>query len=344
MRYAALTDVGRRRSSNEDSHLADGRVFAVADGMGGHLAGEVASGIAIDALRDITGARDLERLVIERVQRANSLVFERAQADSDRHGMGTTLTACVVEDNHLIIAHVGDSRLYRLRDGRLKQLTKDHSLVAQMIERGHIKPEEAAEHPQRNVITRALGIEENLKIDIKSKEMAPGDRYLLATDGLTSVVSDDEIASVMASEDALEGASEKLISLANARGGPDNITVVVFEPEGWGRTRPKKRWVMKTITGLLAVAWLAYGGWIAWQYVTSGFYLGERNGRVAIFRGVPGDFAGFTLHTLVKETDIETGKLPAPYQRRLNDGLPVGDLNSAERTIVDYRSLIKETR
>lgn len=336
MRYAAATDTGGRRSINEDGYFADGSVFAVADGMGGHLAGEVASELAIESLKRMGGANPA-RALLESFRKANKMIFERAGADEDRHGMGTTLTACIVDGRRLHIAHAGDSRLYRLRGGKLKQLTKDHSLVAQMVEKGHLTPEEAASHPQRSVITRALGAEQKIDVDTKTKEMAPGDRYLLATDGLTAVVDEEEVAEVIAAEGELEAATKRLIELANARGGPDNITVVVFDPE----VEPKRRtipWRAALLT-TAALALLAAGGWLAWRYATNGVYVGVHNGKVAVYRGVPGDFAGFKLQEVVRETDIQVDRLPEPYKKRLEKGMPAESFEKADKTVADLAQL-----
>jgi PPM family protein phosphatase len=337
MRYSAASDIGGQRSTNEDAYFADGKIFAVADGMGGHLAGEVASNIAIDCLRDLGAARSLPRALENRFDRANAIIYDRSRESEERRGMGTTLTACIVEDGHIYIAHVGDSRLYRLRAGRLKQLTKDHSLVAQMIEKGHLSPEEAAVHPQRSVITRALGASVDVKVDMKTKEVQPGDRYLLATDGLTNMATDDEISGVLASEDSLTNVTGTLINLANSRGGPDNVSVIAFEIEG-ERPPRKGHWVGITAV-LAAIALLALAGWVIWGYLANGVYLGEHNGRVAIYRGVPGSIAGFHLGRLVEETDVKLSSLPKPYQSRLAKGLTSKSLADAEKTVKDYSTL-----
>lgn len=343
MRFSALSDIGERRSANEDAYFADGRVFAVADGMGGHLAGEIASAIAIDCLRDIGNHRSLEKALIDRFERANSIIFERALAERERRGMGTTLTACVAEGNRLYIAHVGDSRLYRLRAGKLKQLTKDHSLVAQMVERGHLSPEEAADHPQRSVITRALGAASEVKVDVKVREMFPGDRYLLTTDGLTIAAADEELASILASEDDLSTAAEKLVALANSRGGPDNVTVVVFEPDDLPSKR-RIRALARVARWLSVAAFVFFAGLGAWIYLSSGYYLGQHEGRVAIYRGIPGSFAGFRLSSLVKETDVRLDNLPLPYRERLSKGIPVKSPSDAEKAVASFASLEREKR
>ncbi|MHB0977500.1 MAG: Stp1/IreP family PP2C-type Ser/Thr phosphatase [Candidatus Aquicultorales bacterium] len=344
MRFASRTDKGARRSSNEDAYLATGRLFAVADGMGGHLAGEVASALAIDALKQLDEARGSERALVARFRRANEEIFSRAMADAERRGMGTTLTACLVEGRKLVVAHVGDSRLYRLRSGRIKLLTKDHSLVAQMVERGHLTPEEAADHPQRSVITRALGAESDVRIDHRVREMLPGDRYLLATDGLTIVVGDDEIASIMAGDDDLEDMARELIDLAISRGAPDNVTVVMFEPESLPAAKRPRR-VLRRLSVIVVVAGvLSAAAWATKSYLSSGYFLGSEQGKVAVFKGVPGSFAGLEVRQLVEKTEVDVDKLPKPYRDRLNRGMAVKNLGEAEKTIKDYEALMKEGR
>jgi len=234
MRYAALTDVGKKRSLNEDGYIANGKIFAVADGMGGHRAGEIASAMALDALIFGLSKRSkspFEDKLVDAIKLANKKVYEKAVKDANRRGMGTTLTVAVPVDRKLYIGHVGDSRLYLLRDGKLHQLTSDHSLVAQMVKSGHLKPEEAEVHPQRSIITRAIGSEADITIDSTVEEILPTDRFLLCTDGLNAMLSDEEIAEVLRDKEDLDDACNELVDWANDRGGHDNITVVLFENE-----------------------------------------------------------------------------------------------------------------
>ena len=226
---AGLTDVGRQRRANEDSYLMDSPVFAVADGMGGAKAGEVASGIAVEAFQTALDEEATPEKRLEDVAReANRRIFEMAQADESRRGMGTTLTAALVTDRELAIAHVGDSRAYLLRGDRLEQLTRDHSLVAELERTGQLKPEDAEHHPQKSIITRALGPEPDVEVDTHTHTARPGDVYLLCSDGLTSMLSVDEVAGVLRSADSLQEAAEALVRAANQSGGRDNITVVLF--------------------------------------------------------------------------------------------------------------------
>ena len=228
----AQSDTGRQRRSNEDSYFRRAPVFAVADGMGGARAGEVASRILVETLEPglPDEGPDEERLAT-RVREANQRIYELAQADADRAGMGTTVTAAVVGDAAVSLAHVGDSRAYRWRDGGLEQMTRDHSLVEELLRRGKLTPEEAADHPQKSVITRALGPEAAVDVDKRSVPAQDGDVFLLCSDGLTAMVHNARIAEVLRSSSSLAQAGRALIAAANEAGGRDNITVVLFRLE-----------------------------------------------------------------------------------------------------------------
>jgi protein phosphatase len=222
--HAAQTDVGREREGNEDSFLAEPPLFVVADGMGGAEAGEVASRIAVDTLADV---RDAEALA-GAVAAANTRIHRLASEDRSLTGMGTTVTAAWVGGDAVTIAHVGDSRAYRLRDGVLEQLTEDHSLVGGLVRMGSITPAEAETHPQRSVILRAVGVEEQVEVDVHDHEHAAGDVYLLCSDGLTGMVRDEVVEETLALDASLDAVAAMLVELANASGGHDNITAVLF--------------------------------------------------------------------------------------------------------------------
>lgn len=240
-RAAALTDTGRRRLDNEDAFVIEPPLFAVADGMGGALAGEVAARIAVTTieergvgLREPDGLRDLLRL-------ANTRIFERAVTDPGTTGMGTTATLAAVDEaaGTVVLAHVGDSRAYRLRGGVLEQLTDDHSLVGELVREGRLTPDEAFVHPARSVITRVLGTDPEVEVDLLSLPAEPGDVFLLCSDGLSEMLRDEEIATLARDAGSPEGAAEALVAAANAAGGDDNVTVVVFEVlEGEAPERP----------------------------------------------------------------------------------------------------------
>jgi len=221
----AGTDTGRQRRANEDSMLARSPLFVVADGMGGAQAGEVASRLAIESFQDgLDDTMDAEAALAACAHAANVSIHERSQASAEHAGMGTTLTAVYVGAEEVAIAHVGDSRAYCLRDGKLLRLTDDHSLVDELIRQGKLTPEEAVEHPQRSVITRALGPEPEVEIDTRSHRARDGDVYLLCSDGLTTMVPDALLAEILL-------AHRPLIAAANEAGGRDNITVVLLRVE-----------------------------------------------------------------------------------------------------------------
>jgi PPM family protein phosphatase len=226
-RHVGLSHPGRRRRRNEDSFVVSPPLFAVADGMGGARAGEIASRLAAAAVRE----EDADTANVgELIREANRRVFERARDDAAASGMGTTMTLALVEEDHVTIGHVGDSRAYLLRSGGLEQLTEDHSLVAELVRSGRLSPEEAEMHPQRSVITRALGTEANVDVDTFSVDAQPGDVFLLCSDGLTTMVGDERIvAAVTENRNDLERAAKQLIADANRSGGEDNVTVVFFE-------------------------------------------------------------------------------------------------------------------
>jgi PPM family protein phosphatase len=226
------TDTGRQRRDNEDNAYARPPVFVVADGMGGAQAGEVASRIAIEAFEGgLPDAGSPEERLRTLVREANHEIYERARADRQRAGMGTTLTAAYVDDAHVAIAHVGDSRAYLFRDGTLQRLTQDHSLVDELVRRGKLTEEQAAEHPQRSIITRALGPEPDVEVDTWTYPARAGDVVLLCSDGLTSMISEERVREILAAHDNLDVAADALINEANEAGGRDNITVVLFRLE-----------------------------------------------------------------------------------------------------------------
>jgi PPM family protein phosphatase len=226
--HAALSDVGREREGNEDSFLDLPPLFVVADGMGGAEAGEVASRTVVEVFEEAAAAGDLPDSLEATVQKANAQIHAMATEDPSRAGMGCTTTASVAAGGRITTAHVGDSRLYRLRGGSLEQLTDDHSLVGGLVRLGQLTPEEAETHPQRSVILRAVGVEATVEVDILQHELEPDDVYVTCSDGLTGMVRDEVIRETLGMFPSLSEAAEMLIELANAAGGRDNITVVLF--------------------------------------------------------------------------------------------------------------------
>jgi serine/threonine protein phosphatase PrpC len=235
VRAYGATHTGRVRTSNEDSYLVGDAVFAVADGMGGHQAGEIASDAALEPLRaldipSMTEPAAVGDALATAVQQANTLVVERAQGDPSLEGMGTTLTAIAIREGRLHLAHVGDSRAYLLRENeKISQLTTDHTLVERLIQEGRLSRDEAATHPQRNVITRAIGHEATVEVEVLPPIMLQdGDQILLCSDGLSGPVDDERISSILAGTTDGEAAVNALLAEANAAGGPDNITAVLL--------------------------------------------------------------------------------------------------------------------
>ena len=321
--HAHRTDTGRQRHANEDSYFARAPVFAVADGMGGAQAGEVASRIAAGAFQRSADSQAPPESRLEQIAlNANREIHELAQRDSSRAGMGTTLTAAMVQGNEVSLGHVGDSRAYVLRDGQLKRLTKDHSLVEELRRQGRLTEEEAEEHPQRSIITRALGPEPEVNVDTMTFQAKAGDVFLLSSDGLTTMVSDEQIAAILAEAKTLRGAVNRLVDAANANGGRDNITAVAFrvaevgvEPEegatlisrtaeqagmtsermrrAGDRLRgqgpmplPHRKRIWLRVALIAAAVAIVLGGMVL--LVRQVYFLGtDEDGRVALYRGLP---------------------------------------------------------
>ncbi|HUH07976.1 MAG TPA: Stp1/IreP family PP2C-type Ser/Thr phosphatase [Egibacteraceae bacterium] len=235
----ALTDTGRVREQNEDNLFSGSSVFAVADGMGGHQAGEIASEMALQPIADLDGRdfvdqAEATRALAEAIRQANRSVIDKAASDPSFQGMGTTLTAVLLRDGKLHVGHVGDSRAYLLRYGeRINQLTTDHTLVEQLVQEGRLSRDQVATHPQRSVITRAIGVEPRIEVDtLPPIELQAGDVVLLCSDGLSGLVSDERIASILRTHTQAADACRALVDAANARGGHDNISVVVVRADG----------------------------------------------------------------------------------------------------------------
>jgi protein phosphatase len=365
---AAATDIGLVREGNEDSYLTEEPLFAVADGMGGHRGGEVASQLAVETLEKLfkQGAGDLP----DQVQEANRVVFERSVVDEKVAGMGTTLTAALVEGDRVRVAHVGDSRAYLLRDGNLRLLTEDHTLVHRMVTEGEISQEEAETHPQRSVLTRALGVETVVDVDDDTVQVRPGDRLLLCTDGLTSMVSEQAIEEVLRAVPDPQEAAQRLVQMANEGGGTDNTTVVVLDfsddgaaarpngktavpeaeiaPPPAGRPpRSRRRLPRKLLVWAGIIVALAVVALVGLRlYLDSQWYVGVSDEHVAIFRGIPTEVAGFELHHVVVETTISAEKAEslAVYQDRLGDGITAEDRDGAGAIVEQIRQDVEGMR
>ena len=355
---AAVTDPGRRRRHNEDAYVCEPPLFAVADGIGGAQAGELASSLAAAAVRDDStdGPGDGQRRVDELIQEANRRVYQRQSEDASLSGMGTTMTVALVEDAHVWIGHVGDSRAYLIREEKLEQLTEDHSLVAELVRSGRLSPEEADSHPQRSVVTRALGTDPDVDVDTFSIDPKPGDLFLICSDGLTSMVSDEAILDEIRSHrDDLRVAAKALVRAANKGGGEDNITVVFFEiqadedasqrtvtlpppeaeeddadtldeldavPAVQARRERKEHPVRRRVVfvTLLLVLVLVAGALGVWGLWRSHFVGGEPDGHVAVYQGVPWNIAGNVhLYRTVYESPLLVAQLSRSERKKLFD-------------------------
>ncbi len=358
-RHSEKTDTGRQRRANEDSLYARSPLFIVADGMGGAKAGEVASQTAIRAFDQGLPEGPPEETLPAMIRMANRVIHRQSFEDPDLAGMGTTMTAALVESDRerVVIGHVGDSRAYRIRDGIIQRLTRDHSLVEEMRRRGQITQAEAEEHPQRSIITRALGPEADVDVDVQAVPAEPGDLFLLCSDGLTSMLEDETVKEIIVGADSLEDAVTGLVYEANLAGGRDNITVLLFQVEDpeaplpskgppAGRQRragrkagePKRRSTGRRValTGFIAVLLISLvgvGGWFASRQVW--FVSTDTSGRVALYRGVPYELPfGLSAYELRYSTPIRTGELP-PDRREVVADQKLRSREDATDLIVD---------
>ena len=227
--HGAQTHSGQVRNNNEDAFLVQDRLFVVADGMGGHSAGEVASGLAVSSLRDGAAAITDEASLAAALHTANEVIHTESMMNHVRHGMGTTIAALLANDDAIVVAHVGDARIYRWVDGTLSRVTKDHSYVQELVDEGIITLEEARVHPRRNIVTRALGIDAEVDISTATLPVTIGARYILCSDGLVDEVTDSEISAILGRHETANAAAEALVAAANAAGGRDNVTVIVVD-------------------------------------------------------------------------------------------------------------------
>lgn len=339
--YGSRTEVGHVREHNEDSLTVLPPLFAVADGMGGHEAGEVASEITINTLNDlsssITDADSLARAVVA----ANLNVIKAPSQGIGREGMGTTLTAAVLDNERLLIAQVGDSRAYLLHEGALQQLTRDHSLMADMIEAGQLTEEEARVHPNRSVITRAIGSDPHMQPDLYEINVETGDRLLLCSDGVCTMIKDPEIASIMRQAPSAQACADQLVDAALAAGGFDNATAVVVDVEGFKAVREKKqaRKSRFLAIGIIACLIIAFAAAIfaGYQYVNNSAYLIDQDGKVAVYRGLNEELLGIPLSNLEYVSDIEVDSLNPGVANRIKDGMSVGSVDEAFSLLSTYQ-------
>ena len=347
--YGSCTDVGRVRDHNEDSLIAAPPLFAVADGMGGHAAGEVASEIAITVLQEQAPHTLDANALSNAVETANYAILRAVEDGRGLEGMGTTLTAAMVEGERLLIAQVGDSRAYLPHRSRLQQLTRDHSLMADLIDMGQITPEEAESHPQRSVITRALGSAVDTYPDLYELNVAPGDRLLLCSDGLSGMVSEEDLTEILTRFRDPQRCADQLIKRANMNGGMDNISAIVVDIEGnvaeRTRTYQRKSRAWLALVGVLIVAVLGIAGFVLHNWVTTSAFLTEENGKVAIYQGIPDSFLGFSFQERIEITDINVDDLNAGLATRLRDGaVKTDNVTEAKRLADEYREDAQRNR
>jgi PPM family protein phosphatase len=352
------TDTGRQRTANEDSYYVHGSLFAVADGMGGARAGEVASKIAADAFESAPSADQSGESYLRSIAEfANERIHSLAQDDSSHSGMGTTLTAALVKGDEVAFAHVGDSRAYVYRDGELRLLTSDHSLVEELRRQGRLTDEQAEDHPQRSIITRALGPEAEVEVDTLTFSARPGDTFLICSDGLTTMVRDERIAEVLESSSDLDQAADRLVREANEAGGRDNITVVAFrleeaaeaaadegatlvgpsaEEAGISAERvraaaesraaearpPARRSRLKTAAKVLGALVIVAGIVVAAVYgARQVYFLGiDEGGRITLYRGLPYDLPlDVSLYNQVYSVPVQASSVPEERHGSLTD-------------------------
>lgn len=342
--FGSRTDIGYVRDHNEDSLIIIPPLFAVADGMGGHEAGEIASEITVNTLAELAPSHlDAEGLTAA-VEAANYNVMKAPRQGIGRDGMGTTLTAAMLEGERLLIAQVGDSRAYLLHKGHLQQITRDHSLMADLIEAGHITPEEARVHPNRSVITRAIGSDIHMRPDIYELNVDAGDRILLCSDGLSSMISNNAIESIMRRQSDAQHCADELVTAALENGGADNVTVVVADVPGFSEVREKKRAHKSRVFYIgLAIALVAViftAGFGGYAFISNSAYLIEENGKVSVYRGTPDDFMGIKLSTLDHTTNVDVDKLQPGVANRIKEGMSVSSIDEANSLIAGYEEEI----
>lgn len=342
--FGSRTDIGCLRDHNEDSLVVTPPLFAVADGMGGHAAGEVASEIAVRVLSELAPEHSDGEALGRAIEEANRAVIQAAREGRGRQGMGTTMTAAMLEGERLVIAQVGDSRAYLLHQGKLQQLTRDHSLMADMIEAGQLTPEEARTHPQRSVITRALGSDAHLHPDIYEINVETGDRLLICSDGLSGMIFDDQIENTLRRVQDPQRCASQLVNEAIAAGGHDNVTVIVADVTGYAEVRRKKL-ARKTklsiaLVLVLFAAIVAGAAWGTQTYLNTAAYLANDNGKVAVYRGVPGSVLGLSFSHLERTTDVTVADLQPGVANRLNEGIRVDDMEAADALVKEYEDEI----
>ena len=363
----AATDTGNLRGQNEDSHIAQQGLFAVADGMGGHNAGEVASAMAIEYLRGVAlgGVASAEAFA-QVVRDLNNAIFSAATATTDQRGMGTTLTAAALLDStsetdqpsQIVIANVGDSRTYLLRSGELRQLSVDHSYVQELVTEGLLTIDEARTHPRRNIVTRALGIDAQVSVDTWTIPMFDGDRFMLCSDGLVDEVPLNEITEMMREHTTPQQVAERLVTAAKWHGGRDNITVIVLDvsindattevvaapditPDTASESTTSNK---KRVLALVVVVLLCISGFIAVRQQRSGYFVAFTNSSssatIAIYKGQPGGLL-WIKPTVVEVSTTKRVAMQSGFQREIDRVLQFDSLDKARSYLKKFGAVVK---
>ena len=344
--WGARSDVGCVRSHNEDSYLVQSPLFCVCDGMGGHAAGEVASSIAVETISKMAPKAADPAILGAAIEAANAAIIEAAQNGLGKPGMGCTATAAYIEGTSLAIAHVGDSRAYLLHEGTLIRVTRDHSYVEELVEAGEITADEARVHPNRSVITRALGNDPLMYADHFQLNIEEGDRLILCSDGLSSMISDGDIERIATQSSTAQICTDNLVDAALAAGGADNVTVVVADVvnDGHVQQAAAKRRRIAAMIAIAVLATLIIGGAITFFSITRSVFLGVKDDAVAVYTGIPSTPLGLKLRWLEDETSVQLEDLPEDTQSRLRAGIPQDSIETANRTVDNYRRQIQEAQ
>lgn len=340
--WGSRSDVGLVRGHNEDSFLVQAPLFAVCDGMGGHAAGEVASSIAVSTIAEKAPAGADDVLLGVAVEAANTAVMLGAEQGVGKPGMGCTASCCLIEEGKMAIAHVGDSRIYLLRHGSLVRVTHDHSYVEELVDSGQITADEARTHPSRSIITRALGSDPDMYADHFSLEVSNGDRLILCSDGLSSMIADSEIEALAVSSATPQQAADNLVAAALTAGGLDNVTVVVVDVVDDGTAEKSRRRLTKRAIGVTAtlVGVLLATVLVCLAFVRGEWYLSLNGDTVGIYQGINASVLGIPLGNLVETSAVAVADLPASVQDQLEQGIRVANEQAGRDTLDAYRAQI----
>lgn len=374
----ARTDVGRVRTGNEDSYYVDSPLFVIADGMGGHAAGDVASATAVEVIEKNKANISSQNpdTLSSAVREANRAIWDKATNDNNLRGMGTTCTMIMVDGEKAQVAHVGDSRAYLFHDGELRQITDDHTLVGRLVREGKLQPEEAERHPQRSMITRALGVDEDVEVDQFSLDLAQGDRLVMCSDGLSGMVSAEAMAAVLEETDDPQEAADKLVDQANEAGGEDNITVIIVDVGADSASGPitaehrsdlgertvtdpaadtgyhqavtitpkRSRWGRRLVVTFLVLALVVGGGFFVARYaLDNSWFIGvDEQGAVTIYKGIPDEIIGISFKSVHERSKIDLDQLPDFKRDEVAEGIKVDSLDEAEATLASLEELVND--